>query len=287
MAQSDIEHAGWRPSFWPRRALRPIEEPAASLASYQPLTRNWIKKTLGLSLLMLFCLIYGFFFSVFVPTYFAFFMFPLLVLALLVIWALPDTNWAPTRTLEWLFYATFISLIVWPDYLAIELPGLPWITLLRLTSFPLLLVLLICISISTDFRAQLTHSLRAIPAIPILLCIFVVIQLYSIGLSRDTFGSIQKFIVAQNSWTAIFFASAYVFRRPGQIQRWGLILWVMAIYVSLIAIWEFQIGRLPWVGHIPSFLKIDDEAVQMMLSPKMRSGTTFYRAQSTFTTPLG
>ena len=161
MAQSDIEHLGWRLNFWPRRALREIEEPATALAPYHPLSRSKFKMILGLTSLMLFCLIYGFFFSVFVPTYFAFFMFPLLFLALLVIWALPDTNWAPTRTLEWLFYATFISLIVWPDYLAIALPGLPWITLLRLTSFPQLLVLLICLSISADFRSKLKHSLRA------------------------------------------------------------------------------------------------------------------------------
>ena len=129
MAQSDIEYPGWRFRFWPRRKAEATEGLMSVLAPYRPLSRSWFKHILGLSGLMLFCLIYGFFFSVFVPTYFAFFMFPVMVLGLLVIWALPDINWAPTRTLEWLFYATFISLIVWPDYLAIALPGLPWITL--------------------------------------------------------------------------------------------------------------------------------------------------------------
>ena len=54
---------------------------------------------------------------------------PPAVVAFLVIWALPDLNWAPTRSLEWLFLPVLIALIGWPDYLAIELPGLPWITL--------------------------------------------------------------------------------------------------------------------------------------------------------------
>jgi hypothetical protein len=287
MAHSDIEYPGWRFRLWPRRKAEAPEGLASVLAPYRPLSRSWLKRILGLSGLMLFCLIYGFFFSVFVPTYFAFFTFPVLILALLVIWALPDANWAPTRALEWLFYATFISLIVWPDYLAIALPGLPWITLLRLTSFPLLLVLLICLSISADFRSTLTRSLRAIPAIPILLCIFVVIQLYSIGLSSDISASIQKFIVAQTTWTAVFFVSAYVFLRPGQIRRWATILWAMAVFVSLIAVWEFRIERLPWVGHIPGFLQVNDEAVQRILAGSMRAGTDRYRTQATFTTSLG
>src|ERR1700748_1026945 len=133
MAQSDIEHPGWRLTIWPRRFARPREAPAVALAPYHSLRRNWLRKITGLTCLMLFCLIYGFFFSVFAPAYFVLFAAPPAILMLLVIWALPDLDWAPTRQLEWAFYATFIALIVWPNYLAIALPGLPWITLVRLT----------------------------------------------------------------------------------------------------------------------------------------------------------
>ena len=59
---------------------------------------------------------------------------PLAALGLLVIWTLPEVRWAPTRTLRWAFYASFIGLICWPNYLAISLPGLPWITVIRLTT---------------------------------------------------------------------------------------------------------------------------------------------------------
>lgn len=287
MAQSDIEHPGWRLTIWPRGLARSREAPPVALAPYHSLRRDWLKKIIGLSCLMLFCLIYGFFFSVFAPNFFVLFVAPLAVLTLLVIWALPDLNWAPTRQLEWAFYATFIALIVWPNYLAIALPGLPWITLVRLTSTPLVIILLVCISVSAEFRATLNRSLRAIPAIPILLAIFVVIQLYSIGLSKDISGSIQKFIVAQTTWTAAFIAGAYVFLRPGQIKRWAMILWAMAVFVSLIAIWEFRLKHVPWLGHTPSFLKISDEAVGNILAGVMRAGTNLYRAQATFSTPLG
>ena len=85
----------------------------------------------------------------------------------------------------------------------------------------------------------------------------------------------------------MFFAGAYVFLRPGRVKRWAMVMWALAIFVSLIAIWEFRIGHLPWVGHIPSFLKINDESVARALAGSERAGVGRYRAQATFGTPLG
>jgi hypothetical protein len=291
MATSDIEQpglrlrSGWRLRFWPNRHEPSPDSLLPVLAPYHSVARHRARTIIGLTCLMLFCLIYGFFFSAFVPAYFAFFMFPLIALGFLVIWALPDVNWAPTRTLAWFFYATVISLIVWPNYLALALPGLPWITLIRLTSFPFNLTLLICISMSADFRADLMRALRSIPAIPILLGIFVIIQLLSIGLSKDVSSSIQKFVVALTTSTASYFAGAYIFLRPSQFKRWAMIIWAMAVFVSLIAILESRIGHVLWLGHIPSILKINDDAVQAILAGRMRAN--IYRAQATFSTPLG
>ena len=139
--------------------------------------RHTLRRIFAFFALMLFCFAYGFFFSLLVPYYFAFLALPVIFVMLLAIWALPDVNWAPTKQLSWFFYAFFIVMICWPNYLAISLPGLPWITLIRLTSFPMTLLLLICCSISPQFRADLNRSWRAVPAIPTLLCIFIVIQL--------------------------------------------------------------------------------------------------------------
>jgi hypothetical protein len=57
--------------------------------------------------------------------------------------------------------------------------------------------------------------------------------------------------------------------------------------VSILSIWEYRVGHVLWVDHIPSFLKIEDESVQAILGGSMRAGTTRYRTQATFTTPLG
>src|SRR5581483_6665167 len=191
MTTSDVEQRVWRWRSWPWRKPASSEALLPALAEYQPLKRSKLKRIFGLIALMLFCFIYGFFFSVLVPNYFAFLIIPVIFLALLTIWALPDVSWAPTRQLTWFFYAFFIGLISWPNYLAIALPGLPWITLIRLTSFPMTLLLLICYSTSLQFRADLGRALRSVSAIYVLLCIFVVIQLISIGLSKNISASIQ------------------------------------------------------------------------------------------------
>jgi hypothetical protein len=285
MARTDVETTAWRLPNWWRKPAR-AEPPLPVLQPYTQPARSWIKRALFFCGLMLFCFIYGFFFSVAAPFYFVLLVSPLIFVALLVIWVLPDTIPAPVRTLGWFFYAMFISLAVWPNYLAIALPGLPWITMIRLTSFPLFLTLLVCLSVSGEFRRQLLTSFRALPAIPILLGIFVVIQLLSIGLSRETGSSIQKFVVAQTTWTASFVIAAYLFLHPGQIRRWATILWGMAIFVAAMSIVEYRVGHVLWLGHIPSFLKVEDESVQRILGGSMRAGTTRYRSQATFGSPL-
>lgn len=263
-------------------------EPAPSiLPPYYSGNWSYTKTFFIVSSLLLFCFIYGFFFSVVAPYLFVLLVSPIIFVAILVIWALPDTIRAPVGPLKWFFYASFISLAVWPNYLAIALPGLPWITMIRLTSFPLFLILLVCLSVSSEFRRQMTDTFRALPAVPILLGIFVVIQLASIGMSSEMGGSTQRFIVAQTTWTASFVVATYLFLKTGEIRRWSIILWALAILVSILSIWEYEVKHVLWLGHIPSFLKVEDESVQNILNGSMRAGTTRYRSQATFSTPLG
>lgn len=264
----------------PSSILKPYPQIAAA-------RRQRVLLWVGIPAVALFCLFYGFAFALLAPFVVLPFSIPILFLAGLAIWALPDLGRAPDRWIEALFFAFFISLVNWPNYLAVGIPGLPWITMLRLTGIPLVCLLLISASISTDFRSRMGKVLNALPLIWKLLVLFVAIQFLSIGLSSNPAGSLQRFVVVQISWTAIFFASAYLFVKPGLVERWSFILWLSAIFVSLIGLWELSLGHVPWAGHIPSFLKIEDEAVTRMLAGGFRSATGAYRISSTFSTPLG
>ena len=234
----------------------------------------------------LFCLVYGFAFALAAPYLLVQFTFPLILLAALTVWALPEIGRAPTRLIEVLFFTFFVAIVIWPNYLAIALPGLPWITMLRLTGFPLTFLLLLSVSISANFRGQIGNSLNAIPLLYKLLVAFVCVQFASLVFSNQIATSVNRLVALQISWTAIFFVSCFVFLRPGRAERWAFILWGMALFLGCIAIWESRLGHVPWAGHIPGFLRIEDESVQRMLSGGSRSGVG-YRTQATYSTSLG
>lgn len=212
---------------------------------------------------------------------------PIAILVLLVIWTLPQGAYAPTRALEPLFFAFFAALILWPNYLAIALPGLPWMTMLRLIVAPLILVLLICISASPEFRSKLGSVLNADKWIWRLLVAYVALQTFSLVVSIDFGSSLNRYIVAQMNWTAIFFVSVVVFTRRGFATHWSRMLLVMLIVLCCITFWEARLHRLPWAGHIPAIFKIEDEAVLRILAGSARAATNIYRALGTATTPLG
>jgi hypothetical protein len=245
--------------------------------------RRWVVGALAV-----FSLFWGLVFAFLAPALIIILAAPVGILMLITIWALPDLKAAPTRALERLFFIFVVVLIVWPNYLSIILPnsGLPWISIRRLTSAPLSLILLICVAVSRDFRSRLAAALKGQRLIFVPLLIFVVIQTYSIGLSSVPFGSLNKWVDAQMTSTALFFVACYVFTLPGRVERWAAVLWVCAIVVGLIGVWEWRLGRLPWAGHLPAFLSTDPD-VAAELTPHIRAYTDIYRVQSTFGTSLG
>jgi len=235
------------------------------------------------------CLFYGIAFALFAPGLLLALVFPLPVMAIVAIWALPETRTAPTRTLTTLTFVFFVCLVMWPNYIAFAPPGLPWITMVRITGFPLVLTLLICVSVSKKFRSGLATALEATPYVWMILGIFVTIQTMSVGLSASPGTSLDKWIIAQVGWTSMFFVSAYVFTTPGRIQKMTGMLWLMVIPVGIIGIFEWRQQQVLWAGHIPTFLQIDDPSVVQTLTSKFRDigYNDQYRTHSTFETSLG
>lgn len=269
-------------AWWRRYRHRPAILPAYGVVRQRSF-RVWVL----MLALMFFCFIYGFIYALVTPYLLVQLAFPLIILAFITIWALPDVGGAPVNWVERFFFALFISTIIWPNYLAITLPGLPWITMVRLTGFPLAFLVLFSVSSSPEFRAALGKPINSIPFLWKMLAAFACVQVFSIALSDQMAISINKLIASQISWTLVFFVSAYVFLRPGRVELWARILWGLAIALCLIGLWESRLGRLPWAGNIPSFLAVDDESVQRTLAGFSRSGSGKYRVLGTYSTALG
>lgn len=228
--------------------------------------------------------VYGFFYALLPPAFMTMLLMPLGVLLLLIIWALPVTSMQPPAALNYLFWAFFVTLYIWPNYLALALPGLPWITVNRLFGGPLLAILLVCASASQPFRSQMKELLGSAGWIWKMVAAFALVQLISIPISREVYVTVNRVISQQIIWTGIFFASVWVFRKPAALKLWGNVMILLAVFVSAIGVLEARRGGVLWANSIPSFLQIEDPAVVRVLSGIYREGV--YRVVSTTMSPL-
>ncbi len=212
---------------------------------------------------------------------------PILVPVLLIIWLLPESDRVPMRLLNFLFLGFFVGYFVWPDYLAVAIPSLPWITALRLFSTPLALLLLVSMSMSPALRARTALILSHEPTLWKLMAAFVAIAFFSIFVSKDIALSVNKYIVAGLYWFQIFILAAILFSEPGRLTVFYRMLLAAVVFVCVVGFLEAQRGSVLWAGHVPSFLKVEDPAVQRALAGSSRAGVGVHRVQSKFSTPLG
>lgn len=277
-----------RLSGWFRRRLFPEQAPPV-LAPFRPVRtprEERQRRRRLLTAIAILGLIYGFMVSIFPIAWYLYMAIPILILAGLVVWALPERDYFPQGTMEGLFFASFISTFVWPNYLAVSLPGLPWITMIRLFAAPLAIVMLISLSTSAAFRARLREAFSATPWLLKLMIALIVIQTLTLPLSPRLGHSFNRYLDAQFAWTTVFFVGAFVFMKPGRARIWALIFCAMAIVLAFLSILELRAGQVLWAGEIPSFLAVEDERVQAILAGGRRFASGIYRIQSTFGTSL-
>jgi hypothetical protein len=263
-----------------RRGRRVLPEYEAERSTWWAMLRR-LMLVAAVSAVALF---YGLLVSVLPPVLLMPFSVPLVVLGLLVIWALPERPKAPVRALGTTFILFTVFAIIWPNYLAIAVAGLPWISIRRLTGVTVMLLLLICVATSKNVRSQIAAILRSAPWLTKMLLGFVVVQTVSTIGSAHFGSSISRFIDIQITWTGMFFAAIWYFsRNETNMQKWvNILLLAMAFLIVLGAV-EYRAQHVLWANHIPSFLQVQDEAVLKMLTPHFRDR---YRAITTFTSPL-
>ena len=210
-------------------------EPARILKPYTPdfnTPGRKLRRRLGLGFLFVFCWFWGLAFAFMAPFLLLFFAFPLGVLMALCIWALPEETPAPLKALNWFFFAYLVGKIIWPDYLAVDLKVLPWITIARLTALPLTLLFLVSLSVSRPFRNDIALVLKQSTVVVGLLAAFNVIQFITLPLSKSIAFSVDHLYNAEIAWTVMFFVSCWFFAKPEKAERWTRIFWMLTIPVA-------------------------------------------------------
>lgn len=256
-----------------------------------PIYHRSDRDSLSTSLLVAICIVYallsGYFLGVFQQYILQQFLIPIILLVCLVLWALPDRMLVSHKGFERTFF-TFIAVsVLWPAYLAIAIPGLPWITLGRLTLFITLIFFLVTIAIDRSAREKISAILREHKFVRTCFILFVVIQFLTVPLAGPAIEtSFPAVIDYQLKWSFPLLMALIVFSKPGSIDSLARLLVGCTVILCFIAFIEFRKQQLPWVGKIPSFLQVDDPSVARVLAGARRSGDGLYRVQTTFTTSL-
>lgn len=246
--------------------------------------RRLVAKTIGFALLVFIGLIYGFFITIFPPSWLLFLVYPLLIPIAMVIWALPDTERVPTGAVTKLFFIYIFVAALWPNYIAIALPGLPWISFRRLILAPMVLLLVLSLATSRKLRTEIADALKSSPIMLKLFLAYLGAQLISFPFSSSISESIKDYINSLLAGVAVFIVAIYVALKPGNVGRIVLYFTICAIIAGVLGLAEKDYGKVLWADNIPSFLHVDPELMEKILSGASRGGER--RVQGPFSVSL-
>lgn len=212
---------------------------------------------------------------------------PIGVMTLSILWIMPEIDNPPVEWMNRLFACMMVALMVWPDYLALSLPGLPWISALRLFGGPMMAILVISAFGSPRFRTRMLELLSGDRVIALGVVIFMLIAGISVGISRHVGASAGRYFVAVMAWLSVFMVAVHFFVIPGNVRRFAKFLTVAVFLSMAIALYEARFSALPWKNRIPWFLDVGAANIDMLMQGTARAATGIYRVQSKFSTSLG
>lgn len=204
---------------------------------------------------------------------------PILLLFLLCLWLLPDVGGLYDERFEvhmWWYLGLFMA---WPGYVALALPGLPWISPIRVAVGLLVITFLFNLATSSHARNEVWKSMDAVPVLNRLFWVFWLLTTVTLVMSPNLNASMTKYLNNQIFWTLMFPVAALVGRREGMIQRAATILVLTAILVACVGINEYRLQKVIWIDWLPQWLRADELIIGQLMELNARAGTDIYRVR--------
>jgi O-Antigen ligase len=210
------------------------------------------------------------------------------IIFIFVLWAMPDLYSVPRGLVRKLFFVVVVVDLCVPAYYAIVGTGLPWISIRRLVTFPLILAFAIVIAGSSADRARLAERFGAAKAISICAFGFLAMIWLSVVTADVPFASISPAVEAFLTWYVPFFALVYLVRDEDDIERIIRVVCWCAIFVTTSGFVEFFVKHNIFIYMLPppmlQALLEQDPLAQGILKPAFRDGV--YRSLSIYTDVL-
>lgn len=211
---------------------------------------------------------------------------PVVVCLLIALWLMPDRGIFPRTAIERTFRVLLILTIIWPTYIAIVLPGLPWLTPTRIALFVLTFLFLYGVSTSSLLRRHVSLVARSSPLVWRAFLVWQASMFVSIPFSSALSYTFKALVDNQLRFTVVFFASCLVFARRDTPRRTIGWIVVLAVVCAIDGFWELKLGYPPWANHIPSFMKVDEATMAVVLGAQSRSADGLYRVHGPFPNSL-
>jgi O-antigen ligase len=208
---------------------------------------------------------------------------------IMLIWAMPELRWVPNRSLRKIFFAAVFVELAIPNYYAIVLSGLPWISLRRLFVSTLIVLFLIAIAGSAPARSKIVKTLSANKLLSFCVIGYLVMAVISFPTSASVAVSSSILLEAILNWYLPFFACLLVITSERDVLiLYKLIAWCSAI-VGVLGIAEF-FTQTRWLlklippGILAELADSNPTFGALVYGVGFRNG--LYRSISIFTDPL-
>ena len=208
---------------------------------------------------------------------------------LVLLWVTPDLPQPPIRALPIVFAIVFFCMLCIPNYYAIDIPGLPWITFRRLSLIALIVPLAIAAGGSSRFRADILKKLASERLVSICVIGFLVWSVLSILASINHSQSLASVVDDALTYYVPFFVCLYLFTSTAKVERFIKIFCWYSLFVAVLGIVEFRLQRRFYFDIMPrwyleSLMEANPAVAAMVTANPFRNGQ--YRASSIFTVPL-
>ncbi|PZU46880.1 MAG: hypothetical protein DI568_10980 [Sphingomonas sp.] len=248
--------------------------------------RHRLVKSIAVFALLLTAIFMGFWIAVFGTLVAQPFFVLVGVLFILAFWLVDDTEPDYRKTLAKMLITYGVLESAWPSYLALDIPGLPWITPPRLVLLAMMLLMTLQIAQSSRVRGEVSEAIAYNKMAFLILGLFWLVAFATIAFSR--YPGTSAVVLVQNFvlWNAPFLVAIWVFGDRDVFARFvKAMMWTMC-FIFLLTTLEYIQRKPIWFDYIPSFLKIDGPLFAALMEEQVRVGDDRYRARGVFAVHL-
>lgn len=243
--------------------------------------RHRLLKAAVITATIAFAIIMGFWVAIFSTLVVPFFVAIIGILLLTAMWMADDLEPDLSRFGAFLFLSFAGLMVFWPSYLAVDIPGLPWITPTRLVLALMAGVFLLQAAQSRVTRDLITNAIVGLKPAFIGYAVFIFFMFATILLAKKP-GDAMSFVIQQLIlWNLPLLVGLWLFNDSRLAPKMVVVVGLALFVVMVLTIFESRTHLPVWIPHIPSFLEVDGPQMAAFLSTQFRYDGT-YRAKGTF-----